>query len=462
MPRFVSFIKLAPKTVFGWHLRFGAHGRLTPPWEKARLLREEGKADEGRKRFSKIGFCRLEHDWVDRFADYAPDSTFTTELVKGPLPQLRHIRTFDGEDNGTVLTDELHYRLPGHVFGQILFGRYFKHRLARMFRFRHRRAGYDLAHLEQYKSKAPLKIAVSGASGDIGQALVPFLNTCGHEVWRLVRRKPYPNTREIAWNPETGEIDEKKLAEMDAVIHLAGLNVGEEAWSSERKVRLLENRKAGAELLSDTLARLRKGPETLIVASATGYYGHQPGKVLDEDALPGNGFAPLLCQAIEESTASAHKVGIRVVHARLGVVLSYRGHFMKKLLPGYKCGFGAMLGDGYQYLSWVTQDDVLYALHHILHTRSLKGAVNITAPLPVTNRDFSDSLARVLNRPRFFSIPARLVRWLFGQMGDELMLADACVVPDKLRDSGFRHTFPMLDGALRWTLGKLPPLSQER
>jgi NAD dependent epimerase/dehydratase family enzyme len=135
---------------------------------------------------------------------------------------------------------------------------------------------------------------------------------------------------------------------------------------------------------------------------------------------------------------------------------------MRKLLPSYKFGAGAMLGDGYQYLSWVAQDDVLYALHHILHTRSLKGPVNITAPLPVTNRDFSDSLARVLGRPRLLSLPAWLVRFIFGQMGDELMLADACVVPDKLRHSGFNYTFPLLDPALRWTLGKLPPLTQER
>lgn len=462
MPRFVSYLKLAPKTVFGWHLRFGAAARLTPPWEKARTLREEGKVDEGRKRFIKIGLAGFELDWVDRFIDYAPESSFTTELAKGPLPQFRHIRTFDTEERGTVLTDEVHYRLPGSVLGQALLGGYVKRRLRKLFRFRHRRAGYDLAHLEQYKSKPHLKIAVTGASGDIGQALVPFLNTCGHEVWRLVRRKPYPNTREIFWNPETGEIDDKKLAEMDAVIHLAGLNIGEAAWSSERKTRLLENRKVGAELLSDTLARLKKGPETLIVASAIGYYGHQPGKVLNEESLPGNGFAPLLCQTIEESTASAYKAGVRVVHARLGVVLSHRGQFMKKMLPSFKAGAGAMLGDGYQYLSWVAQDDALYALHHILHTRALKGAVNITAPLPVTNRDFADSLARVLGRPRLFNIPAWLVRWLFGQMGEELMLADACVVPDKLRDSGFKHSFPMLDGALRWTLGKLPPLSQER
>lgn len=462
MPRFVSYIKLAPKVVFGWHLRFGAAQRLTPPWERARIQREEGKADENRKRFSKIGFCGLEFDWVDRFADYATDSSFTTELVKGPLPQFRHIRTFDPEERGTILTDELHYRLPGGVFGHAFFGHYLKRRMKCLFRFRHRRALYDLNHLEQYKSKPSLKIAVTGASGDIGQALVPFLNACGHEVWRLVRRKPYPNTREIFWNPETGEIDERKLVEMDAVIHLAGLNIGDEAWSSERKTRLLENRKLGAELLSDTLARLKKGPETLIVASAIGYYGHQAGKVLNEESLPGSGFAPLLCQTIEESTASAHKAGIRVVHARLGVVLSYRSHFMKKLLPSFKAGMGAVIGDGYQYLSWVTQDDVLYALHHILHTKALKGPVNVTAPIPVTNRDFADSLARVLNRPRFFTLPAKLVRWMFGQMGDELMLSDACVVPDKLRESGFKHCFPLLDPALRWTLGKLPPLSQER
>lgn len=462
MPRFLSYLKFSPKTVFDWHLRFGAAQRLTPPWEQSRLLREEGKPEEGRKRFYKIGFAGLEFDWVDRFADYAPDSTFTTELAKGPLKQFRHIRTFDVEERGTILTDELHYKLPGSFVGQGLLAGYFRQRMKRLFRFRQRRVVYDLAHLEEYKNKPRLKIAVSGASGDIGQHLVPFLNACGHEVWRLVRRKPYPNTREIFWNPDTQEIDAKKLAEMDAVIHLAGLNIGEEAWSAARKTLLLNNRQAGAALLSNTLATLKKGPETLIVASAIGYYGHQPGKILNEDALSGSGFASLLCHTIEDSTAVAHKAGIRVVHARLGVVLSYRGHFMRKLLPSYKFGAGAMLGDGYQYLSWVAQDDVLYALHHILHTRSLKGPVNITAPLPVTNRDFSDSLARVLGRPRLLALPAWLVRFIFGQMGDELMLADACVVPDKLRHSGFKFTFPMLDSALRWTLGKLPPLTQER
>lgn len=462
MPRFVSYLKFAPKSVCGWHLRFGAAARLTPPWKKAHTLREEGKLNEDRKRFIKCSVMGLEFNWVDRFTDYAPDSTFTTELVKGPLPRCRHIRTFDPEERGTIMSDELHYRPPGGVLGQTLLAGYIGWQLRQLFRFRHRRAMYDLTQIDPYKNKGSLKVAISGASGDIGQNLAAFLNAGGHEVWRLVRRKPYPNTREIFWNPDTQEIDSRKLSDMDAVIHLAGLNIGEEGWSSARKSLLLNNRQAGAALISDTLARLKKGPETLIVASAIGYYGHQPGKILTEDSATGHGFAPLLCQTIEEATASAHKAGIRVVQARFGVVLSYRGHFLRQLLPGFQWGMGAALGDGYQYLSWVAQDDVLYALHHILHTRSLKGPVNITAPLPVTNRDFSDSLARVLGRPRFLRLPRGLVRFLFGQMGDELLLADACVLPDKLRDSGFIHSFPTLDLALRWTLGKLPPLTQER
>jgi len=299
-----------------------------------------------------------------------------------------------------------------------------------------------------------MKIVVSGASGFIGSAMVPFLATGGHAVTRLVRRRLEAKGGEVRWDPDRGEIDTEGLEGCDAVVHLAGESIAAGFWTARRKARILESRAEGTQLLAECLAGLSMKPKALLCASAIGYYGHRGDEVLREDSPPGTGFLAEVTRAWEEATAPAEKAGIRVVHLRLGIVLGSGGGALAKMLPAFRLGAGGRLGDGKQYMSWIAIDDVIGAVHHALEAQDLAGAVNVTAPEPVTNAVFMKTLGRVLSRPAVLPVPAPVLRLAMGEMADEMLLASTRVVPALLIGRGFRFRYPDLEGALRHLLGK--------
>lgn len=292
-----------------------------------------------------------------------------------------------------------------------------------------------------------MKIAVAGSSGMVGSILVPFLRAEGHQVKKLVRRKIRAED-EIFWNPESGDIDLVALEGYDAIINLAGENLGNGRWTEEKKTQIVDSRLKSTKTLCAGLVRLKFPPKVLLNASAIGYYGNQGSQVVNENSPNGTGFLAQLCREWEESTKIAERQGIRVVLLRFGAVQCVRGGMLRKMLTPFKLGLGGVMGSGDQYLSWITIDDVLESIQYLLTHESIKGPVNLVTPQPITNRLYTRTLGRVLRRPTILSVPSFLVKWVFGEMGTELILASTRVMPTRLMQSGYSFHYPELRGAL--------------
>ena len=295
-----------------------------------------------------------------------------------------------------------------------------------------------------------MKVVVTGSSGMIGGALVPALKAAGHDVTRLVRRAP--SAGEIEWDPEKGTLDPKALDGVQAAINLAGANIATR-WTDRAKREIRASRVGGTKLLAETLARASPKPDVLLSISAVGYYGDRGDEVLNESSGPGTGFLPSLSQDWEAAADAARAAGIRVVHPRLGIVLSRHGGALAKLLPPFKLGVGGKLGPGTQWMSWIALDDVLGALLHLLQTAAVSGPVNLVAPRAVRNSEFTQVLAHVLSRPALFTVPAPALYLVYGrEMPKEALLASTRAIPQRLDESGYAFKYPALETALRKVL----------
>ncbi|MGA3166647.1 MAG: TIGR01777 family oxidoreductase [Terriglobia bacterium] len=298
-----------------------------------------------------------------------------------------------------------------------------------------------------------MRILLTGSSGLIGQALIPFLTADGHQVARLVRSLGPAGASQILWNPSAGTIPRDSLEGFDAVVHLAGETVAGR-WTARKKARILESRAQGTRLLCESLAQLQHPPGVLLSASASGFYGDRGDEILSEASPAGSLFLSEVATAWEVATESAARRGIRVVNLRIGFVLSAAGGGLAAMLWPFKLGVGGRVGTGRQYLSWVALDDVLGAVRHALGTDALRGPVNVVAPHPVTNLEFTKTLGSVLGRPTILPLPAFAARLAFGEMADNLLLASTRLEPSRLLATGFRFRFPQLEAALRHVLGR--------
>lgn len=295
----------------------------------------------------------------------------------------------------------------------------------------------------------PWRVAISGASGLVGQALTTFLRAGGHSVVPLVRG----GGEGIAWDPRAGELDPASLVGFDAVVHLAGEPIAGR-WNTAKKRRIVESRELGTRLVASVMAKAlsQGGPRVLVSASAVGFYGDRGDAPVDEDSPAGEGFLAGVCQAWEAATGAAQRAGIRTVCVRIGVVLDAAGGALAQMLPPFKMGVGGPVGRGDQVLSWIGLSDLVGVLHRALWDDALVGPVNAVAPHPVTSRELASTLGRVLRRPAFMPLPAAVVRGLFGEMGQALLLDGARVVPSRLQQRGHRFDTPSLEEALRRTL----------
>lgn len=295
------------------------------------------------------------------------------------------------------------------------------------------------------------RFAVSGASGLVGQAVVRALVERGDLVWPLVRGQPREG--EIAWNPRGGSIDTAALAEVDAVIHLAGEPIAGGRWSSERKRRIRASRVDGTRLLAKTMAELSTGPRTLVCASATGYYGERGDQICVEGDPPGEGFLSQVCVEWEAAADAARSAGIRTTHLRIGMVLAREGGALASMLPIFRAGLGGPLGAGSQYWNWILMDDLVRLVLLAADEATLQGPINAVAPEPVSSRDFARELGRVLHRPAFLPAPAFAVRLVMGELADALLFTSTRAVPQLLLDQGFAFRGATLAGALDDLLG---------
>jgi len=288
-----------------------------------------------------------------------------------------------------------------------------------------------------------MRIGITGASGFLGQQLTQSLREAGHEVLRIGRGA----TNDIPWNPDAGTIDSAKCGGIDAFIHLAGASVGAK-WTPEQKRAIHDSRVNGTALIARTVAALSPKPRVLICASAIGFYGDAGDAVCDEQAPAGHDFLAKVNIAWESAADPARAAGVRTVHLRFGIVLSHLGGALPRMLPPFRAGIGGRLGSGRQWMSWVSLDDVLAIVPFVLAHDALDGAVNAVAPHPVTNAEFTRTLARAVHRPAIFPVPAFALKLRYGEMAEGTLLVSQRVVPIRLLAAGFAFRHPTLDSAL--------------
>ena len=276
------------------------------------------------------------------------------------------------------------------------------------------------------------------------------LTASGASIVRLVRSAPQ-STSEIRWNPGS-TLDPAAVSGLDAVLHLAGQSIVGR-WSAARKAAIRDSRVLGTTTLSDALSRTNQPPRVLVTASAVGYYGDRGDELLREESSAGTGFLADTCREWEASSAPAEAAGIRVVRARFGIVLSNKGGALDKMLLPFKLGLGGRIGNGQQWMSWIHVADIVGAIQHILANPAMRGAVNLVAPNPATNAEFTRALGKALSRPTIFPLPAFAARLAFGEMANAALLASQRVEPAKLVANGYTFQFPELSGALKDLLG---------
>lgn len=291
-----------------------------------------------------------------------------------------------------------------------------------------------------------MKVAVSGVSGMIGSALRSSLVKDAHDVIALTRQPSLPPLESITWDIDNGRFDASGLENVDAVVHLAGEPVAQR-WNDVRKKEIRDSRVRSTRLVVEGLKSLKNPPKVLVSASAVGFYGDGGDTELDESAPAGEGFLPDVCQEWEKATMETLGLGIRAVCLRIGIVLSTKGGALGKMLLPFKLGVGGPVGSGKQWMPWIHIDDIVGALRYVLANDDLVGAVNATAPHPVTNAEFSKALGRALHRPAFMPAPAFGLKLLFGEMA-EILLEGQRAVPKKLQFAGYEFKYPDLADAL--------------
>ncbi len=451
-----SIIQAPVEDVFEWHERPGALERLTPHWDRMKVVERSGGILPGGRTVLKMQAGPVPFIWVAEHTDYEKPRMFRDMQVKGPFAGWVHTHSFEpaGSDS-CVLEDRIDYRLMFNPFGRFFMGKIIRDQLEAIFAFRHRTFAEDMALHYPDRDKPRMTFLISGAGGVIGSVLIPFLTTGGHRVIRLVRDKSLLGSDTAYWNPKSGVMELNGLPPVDAVIHLAGENIGKGAWTDEKKKEIIESRTRGTALIADAVSKLDPPPKTMLTASAIGYYGNRDECILTEDDECGCDFISDVCDRWEQAADSAADKGIRVVHMRIGVALTPRGGALEKLILPFQLGLGGKIGTGGQYMSWVGVDDVAGAVYHILMRDDIHGPVNIVSPNPVTNEEFTRTLSRVLKRPAPFTVPESAINALYGEMGKEVPLSSTRVSPVKLTDTGYRFRHPDLEDALRHLLGKL-------
>jgi uncharacterized protein (TIGR01777 family) len=463
---------------FAWHERPGAFERLAPPWQRVAVLESDHALRDGarvrlRAQVAPPALAPLfpvvdpllalavPDEWVVEHRDYVPGRQFRDVMLRGPFASWTHLHRVEPDGPGASrLTDVVDYALPFGAAGRTLGGAFAGRELDRLFAFRHAVTAADLARHADARARgvAPLTVAVTGASGLVGSALVPFLTTGGHSVVRVGRGAPRgglpPGLRDVQWDPERGRLDPAALEGVDVVIHLAGANVGGR-WTAAYKQEIAASRVDSTRLLAETIARMERRPRALVSMSASGYYGDRGDELLDESAPPGRGFLAEVAVRWEAAADAARAAGVRVAHPRLGVVLSARGGALAKLLPPFQAGLGGPTGGGRQWWAMLGLDDVVGALHLLATRDDVSGPANLTLPEPVRNAEFAEALARVLGRPALVRTPAFALRLALGrEQADEMLLAGQRMVPRRLLDAGFAFRHPTPEAALRFELGR--------
>ncbi len=465
--------------LFAWHERPGAFQRLSPPWQPVQVEHMEGIRTGDRAVFRVgpgpgIRWVAEHRGYSDAcaHADGGGMCQFEDVMVEGPFAAWTHThRMIAAGAEASVLEDHVQFELPLAPVSEFVGGGLAKTEVARMFGYRHRVTKADLerhAAWQAVHGDRRLTVAITGSGGLLGSALAAFLTTGGHRVVRVVRSRGEagalsrgPQEQTVYWNPSKDEIDTGALrqAAPDAIVHLAGEPVAALAYTADKKRRIWESRTRGTDLIARAAAGLEKKP-VLISASASGYYGSRGHEPVTEADASGHGFLADVCRAWEAATRPAEEAGVRTAHLRTGLVLSPAGGMLGVLGSVTNLGLGGWVGSGQDQWPWIAADDWVYAVHHLLGSDDARGPYNLSAPDPATSKTVVKTLADVLNRPAFASIPRPLVAALGGEAAREVALASVRMLPVRLEDAGFRFSYPILDGALRHLYGRTADTGQ--
>ncbi len=444
-----SHLPHAPEEVFAWHAKPDALPRLMPPWVPVKLKSQEGIRD-GERTHLRLGWEPLGLSWVAEHVDYSEGRMFTDVQVRGPFAEWKHRHVFEPSQGGCRLTDDISFDLPASAIGDLAVA-WIMRSLRSQFSYRHTVTTNDL-HLHHRYSRRPLRIAVSGSSGLIGKALTSFLRTGGHDVLPIVRRPAEQG--EIYWNINEGSIDTDSLEGVDAVVHLAGENLMAPRWTKTKKQRIYDSRIHGTRLLAGALSGLRRPPSVFVSSSAIGIYGDRGSEIIDESSsLDESSFLARVCYDWEQACDPAREAGIRTVTLRTGIVISGAGGALAPMMPIFKLGLGGRFGDPATFMSWIALDDVIGAIFHSISTESVTGPVNVTAPAPLNWDQFATTVGKVMNRPTFVTIPTWITQMATGEMGRDVILSGARVLPQALLQSNYDFLFSDAESALRHQLG---------
>ena len=457
-------VPISAQKLYEWHASGGAFERLKPPWDNVRVVSWQGGEKTShltsQEQFGDISmgaqvcislkqsFVKMQ--WTAQHVAHKEGEFFVDRQISGPFSFWEHHHRFIPIDNhSSFLEDEIHYKMPLHPIGNIGLP-FMRRKLESMFAYRHEITKRDVISYNRYNDHSKsLRIAITGASGLIGRKLVAFLRGAGHNIFPMNRRKK-GEKNEIIWSSDG--FDASPLEGMDAVIHLAGESIASR-WTKKKKKRILESRVHGTRTVAEAISQLKNPPKTFISTSAIGFYGNREEEELDENSKKGQGFLSDVCEQWELSAQKARDAGIRVVHPRIGIVISGQGGALGPMILPFSCGLGGPMGSGDQFMSWVSIDDILDLFLWVLHDTTIEGVVNFTSPNPVNNTEFARQLGKAVHRPAFLPAPAFALTMLLGEMAQGLILDGAKVVPRKALDKGFVWRYDELKDVFYHELG---------
>jgi uncharacterized protein len=449
-----STMPVSAEELYAYHARPGAFERLAPPWHKLRVVEQDGGMSDGARLVFEYGLGPVKRRWAAEMTGHVAGSQFIDRQVQGPFARWEHTHRFlPIDEHSSELLDHVEYGLPAGKVTDAVGAGPASSVLRRLFAFRHQRTLSDLRRHAVWAGQPRLTVAIAGASGLIGSNLAVYLTTAGHRVIRLVRHAAQ-GPDEVQWDPAGAQLDADDLADVDAIVNFSGENLFG-IWTTGKRQAILTSRVQATGAIARALAKAQEvRPRTLLSVSAVGAYGSRGGEALTEESARGDDFLADVCAAWEKAADPAAAAGVRVVHPRFGLVMTPQGGALGTMLPVFKAALGGRIGDGWQWWSWVAIDDLLAALEWALHDGSLAGPVNVTSPEPVTNREFTDTLAHVLRRPAVLAAPQLLVERGAGDLGRQMLLASQRALPLRLKEASFTFDHPRLEEALRFLLGR--------
>jgi uncharacterized protein len=466
---FASELPCTKELAFQYHERFGALERLIPPWEPIRIARSDRSIHSGAEVLLRMQLGLFSQSWLARHEIYDPPHQFSDRQLLGPFASWNHVHRFEDNPHSEShcrLIDRIEYQLPFGKLGQWLGQGFVERKLDRTFNYRHAITQLDLdlqkrLHAIDSSNASSKTIAITGSRGLVGSEIVRLLHVLGHRVIRIERigktstsmHQPMANERATRWNPATGLKQPNDLEEVDAVIHLAGQGIADKRWSESVKEDLRRSRVESTQALSRQLSQLKQPPKVFVSASGVGIYGHAPGKDCREDDTRGNDFLARLAADWEEASSVLQSSNTtRVVHGRLGIVLSQRGGALKKMLPIFRLGLAGKLGSGQQQWSWIDLEDAAAAFVWLALHPTADGPYNLVANSH-RNGEFTKQLSSLLRRPAFLPAPAWLLRSVLGEMADAMLLTCTRATNDRLLATGYPMRYAVLEDSLRHSLG---------